>query len=240
MTNSPESMPSSRRPSVVSVRSVFKRSIQVSTRYFVPLFVIGVVTSLPTLLSGSVDPTHPIFGQLWLGIVVASLTSALCEAMVIVGTIRALAGGDARFAESAMRGLSRTLPVLVAWVLVSLIFALGIVLLIVPGLIAFAALAVVLPVCVVEDVRPLEALARSYELTTGSRWQIFWMYLVTVIGAIIVGTIVDLPLQRPAFAPISHAIDFLFAAMISSYSGVLTAVIYHDLRVAKEGGAAFD
>src|SRR6202011_6025450 len=132
--------------------------------------VIGAVTSLPTLLSGSADPTRPLAGHVWIGIFLASAFGVLCQAMVVAGTIRALSGRESRFVESSVRALRHSFRVLVAALLVALIFALGILLLVVPGLIALTVLAVVVPVCVMEDVRPLESLSRSSALTAGSRW----------------------------------------------------------------------
>jgi uncharacterized membrane protein len=222
----------------ISAGSVIKRSLKLAAKNFVPLFLIGAVTSLPTLLSGSADPMQPVGGKLWLGIVLGSVFAALCQAMVVAGTIRALTGKEPRFVESSARALRRSFPVLVAYLLLALICALGILLLIVPGLIAFAALAVVVPVCVMEDLRPLESLSRSCALTAGSRWNIFWVQLLTIIAAALVGGIGSAALHGLPLTA-QNAFDFVWGAVISSYSGVLAAVIYYDLRVAKEN-ASFD
>jgi len=217
-----------------SVGSILRRSADVSIKNFVPIFVIGTVTSFPTLAFGLSDPAHAAPSTLAAGILISSLLTALCQAAVVYGTIQALNGETARFGESALLALKRLLPVCVAWLLISLIAALGFLLLIVPGLIAVTALFVVLPVCVMEDVRPLKGLSRSAELTTGYRWPIFWALILIILAAATVEGVIGAALHRPPFLPLFATLDFMWSALVASFSGVVAAVVYHDLRALKE------
>src|SRR5262249_45100026 len=91
------------------------------------------------------------------------------------------------------------------------------------------------PVCVVEKLSPLESLKRSAELTQGNRWKIFGFYVVLmIVGAVIGGVIGGLSaVILPAV--IGAVILFLFTAIWSAFVSVVNVVVYHDLRVVKEG-----
>src|SRR5665213_2600319 len=100
-----------RMPVKFSVGSILRRSADVSIKNFVPIFVIGTVTSFPTLAFGLSDPAHAAPSTLAAGILISSLLTALCQAAVVYGTIQALNGETARFGESALLALKRLLPV---------------------------------------------------------------------------------------------------------------------------------
>src|SRR5665213_2812803 len=197
-----------RMPVKFSVGSILRRSADVSIKNFVPIFVIGTVTSFPTLAFGLSDPAHAAPSTLAAGILISSLLTALCQAAVVYGTIQALNGETARFGESALLALKRLLPVCVAWLLISLIAALGFLLLIVPGL--------------------------SAELTTGYRWPIFWALILIILAAATVEGVIGAALHRPPFLPLFATLDFMWSALVASFSGVVAAVVYHDLRALKE------
>jgi hypothetical protein len=111
----------------------------------------------------------------------------------------------------------------------------GAVLLIVPGLILFSMWYVAEAVCVIEDTDAMPSLKRSTILTRGSRWKILGIGLVAVIAMIAlqlgIGQIalqVGGPVVLAFFAYGSQVLYLPFVA-------ILSAVIYHDLRAAKEG-----
>ena len=119
---------------------------------------------------------------------------------------------------------------------VALLTALGTVLaallFVVPGIIVACMLYVAVPVCVIEKAGVFESLNRSGELTRGYRWQIFALWaLVTVIAGIaqiVLSWFVGVTLW-------GKLLTFGWQVFAAAFGAVLVAVIYHDLRVTKEG-----
>jgi hypothetical protein len=116
------------------------------------------------------------------------------------------------------------------------------ILLIVPGVIAYVALVVSVPALVQERLGILGSIDRSRELTKGSRWPIF---LLVVLGALafgalsfalsaIGGMIPGAPLWGPAIA------DGLAGAIFAILSASMTSALYIELRAVREGGLTDD
>jgi hypothetical protein len=152
--------------------------------------------------------------------------------------------GDARPAEI---GLRRFFSIVAIAISVSLLAGLASVLLIVPGVMLYMMWFVATSVCVVEQLGPFRSMGRSRELTRGHRWKIFGLILLTVIPAGIVGLIVGavavaalgtgaiLGLSPALITPAAQFVGLLWSAIWKAFYAILAVVIYHDLRVAKEG-----
>lgn len=97
---------------------------------------------------------------------------------------------------------------------------------------------VVIPAMVVEDTGVVQSFSRSTNLTSGERWKILGVVLLSAAATFAIGFVVGL-LERALFsAGLTFApfiIEVILQAAFLAFSGVLIAVVYHDLRVAKEG-----
>jgi hypothetical protein len=129
------------------------------------------------------------------------------------------------------------LPLFLAGLLAGLAIAVGLFLLIVPGLILLTIWAVLAPVIVLERTGVMKAFGRSRELVRGNGWQVFGVivcvFLIVlvvraILGAIAVG-IDDSFLIRTVFELIASSITAPIAALVA-------AVIYFRLKEIKEGG----
>ncbi|HTD35811.1 MAG TPA: hypothetical protein VK665_19330, partial [Candidatus Elarobacter sp.] len=94
---------------------------------------------------------------------------------------------------------------------------------------------VAIPACVVERLSPSQSLSRSSQLTSGYRWQIFGAAFLVFIAAFLVEIVIAALLEHPATLVAFEVVTFLWTALVSAYQAVLVTIIYHDLRVAKEG-----
>ena len=151
-------------------------------------------------------------------------------------TFRDMRGRPVRFWESAMRGLKRFFPMAGAFILYALGVGLGLVLLIVPGLLLLVRWYVFAPVCVVEGKGPLESFKRSAELTEGNRWKLFAFRFVTLILAgMAVTALVKLGLAAALAPAPALFLSGIWQGAWSAFTNVLSVVVYHDLRAAKEG-----
>lgn len=168
----------------------------------------------------------------------------LVTAAVLYGTIQQLRGQHAGIGESIGVGLKRLLPVLAVGILAGLIVVLGVVLLVVGAFIFYCMFYVAVPAAVAERPGIGGALARSRELTAGYRWHIFGIIVILwvlgfvinkLLGNLVTGDAASLA-DIQIFVWVSVGIDIVFSAL----GATITGVVYHDLRVAKEGVATDD
>lgn len=142
------------------------------------------------------------------------------------------------------RAVARILPLLGLAILVALAVGVGAMLCLVPGIIVATATFVATPALMVEKVGVTDAWRRSFDLTAGYRWEVFGVLFVLwavgfVIGGIGVAFMPGLLEDPEGFMPRYTAINTLIGTVGGLVNTLLTAVgatvVYHDLRLAKEG-----
>jgi uncharacterized membrane protein len=225
---------------------VFGRSFGILGRN-APIFVpLGALAALPNLLPHlwrlqfqyGLKPGEVVVwtNTEYPGLQLLGFLLSLCvEAVVVYGAFQDMRGNKVRLGESFWVGLSRILPVIVASIGVGAVMGLGVLLLVIPGLIAMAMLYVTIPVCVVERLGPFKSMDRSASLTKGYRWKVFGVALLpALVGAIVIAVI------SAALRPLAESMalvigQFLCEAFLVAYQAIVAVVTYHDLRVAKEG-----
>lgn len=125
-----------------------------------------------------------------------------------------------------------------ASVLMILAVAAGTLLLVVPGVIVGVGLAVIGPVAAMEGATPTEALRRSWKLTLGFKWRVFGIELLcglfVAIAAMIVTALVEL-ISGPMTYTSSLVVSVIVGAFTGAWMACVTALIYVDLRIRKEG-----
>jgi len=176
------------------------------------------------------------------------LSLSVMQAAIVHATVLYLNGRKSRPMDSLFIGLAALLQLILITLLVLLGITVGIVLLVIPGLILMVMWSVAVPACIVDRTGVTGSLSRSRELTRGHRWAIFGLLvaftiLIIVISvslAALVGS-VAIPISpedkaavyNPSFAQAAYAV---ITAIISSVIGsALTASIYYELRVLKDG-----
>ncbi len=222
------------------IGGVFSRGIDVFSKniggftalailFTVPVMILGVVIGLmfaSTVLAGAGLVVFVV------GLVFISLISSyLAAAAITYGTFETLRGEPAGFRACFGRGLALIGPAIGVAVVYSLIVVVGLAFLIVPGLILMTVYWVALPVAVVERPGVFASLSRSAELTKGNRWRIFSIMAIVFVVSFAVNAIITLIFGDDA----PTALDLIVSAWIIAIWGVIGAVTYHDLRVAKEG-----
>ncbi len=164
-----------------------------------------------------------------------SLLLVICEAAVIYGAFQAIRGRDFSIGDSIGRGLQRFFPVLGVGVCFAFLFAVGLVLLVIPAFIFLAMFFVAIPACVVEGLGPIRSLGRSRELTRGHRWRVFGLYLVVGLLAGLPRIPIEMIVGSIGGPILAGLIGFLYSATLTAFELLTFVVAYHDLRVAKEG-----
>lgn len=176
----------------------------------------------------------------WLGYLGTMLLFLVEVGAITHGVIHHLAGKRVSLGAMLGAGARRALPLLAVGVLCYVLVVLGTLLLVVPGVYVACALAAAMPAVVVERPGVFGAVKRSFAVTKGKRFAVFLVFLV--LGAVATGAMVFGNFVLPALtAPLSPLVGVVAGALLNLFLGTLVwvapGVVYHDLRVAKEGVA---
>jgi cyanophycinase len=183
-------------------------------------------------------------GQLAVSII-ALIFSLVGPAVILYCAFQALLGRDLIVGDAIRRGLSRFWSILGLGFLKYFGIAIGLLLFVVPGLMLWVRWSAALQACVVEGLGPVASLRRSAEFTTGHRWKIFGILLPLAVGFWLLYGLVTLICERLG-VPFSIAVFLhgfgvgtlvwlVVAAIYGAYINIVLTVMYHDLRVAKDG-----
>jgi len=97
------------------------------------------------------------------------------------------------------------------------------------------------PAAVVERPGVWGSITRSAELTKGNRWRVFALMVIFYAAFMAIGWLLSL-LGLPVFSPdgslFAIVLLYLWSGVTTAFFAVFGAVIYHDLRVAKEGATS--
>lgn len=167
------------------------------------------------------------------GYLVFLVVSVVLQASLIVATTKDLAGQAVDFGSCINQALGKLLPLIGLGIVVSIGVMIGFVLLIVPGVILYLMWMVATPALVVEDKGVFDAMSRSSELTSGSKWKLLGLIVVLIIFSFIIGIPFGLlAFMGPTVAMVGNAAASAISAAVSS-AGV--ASVYVELRRLKDG-----
>ena len=227
------------RPERIEIGRVLGRMFSAPGGSFSPLFAIGLVLVAMPILAAEWESSSLASGALTLA---SGLLSVFVQAIVVHVCLARLIAGDASTREALARMLPRFLSVVFASILFTLITIAGALLLVIPGIIAYVGLFVVLPALVHEEIGATDAVSRSWELTSGYRWQILWiLVLAGIFYLLLLGAASALASALEASGAAPHlgkaAMDGLMTAVMAIFGGALSAALYVELRTGREGGA---
>jgi hypothetical protein len=197
------------------------------TLSFITYLIVAILTALLALILTWVGAILGFFISL---VAVFWLQAALVKAVEDVRDGRA----DLSLQETFDAAKPRLGSVIVAGILAALGIAIGLVLLIAPGLFLMTIWAVIVPVVVLEGKSAGESFSRSRELVRGYGWGVFGVIVLTIL--LLIGFEIVLGLILSPFA------DWLRGFISNIVSGTLTApfiavvltLLYFRLKAAKE------
>lgn len=214
---------------------VLSKTFSVFSSRFGSFFLLAFVPMIPVLvvtlgaLGGPLTPRGGAMGGL--SAILAFFLSIVAQATTLYGAFQQMAGRPFSIGESLSVGLRRSLPVLGVAVLSGLATGLAALLFLIPGIIVACMFYVAVPACVIEKAGVTASLDRSTVLTKGYRWQIFALWALVIV----VAAVAEIVLSRIGGGFPGALLDFGWQVVTTAFGAVLVAVIYHDLRVAKEG-----
>ncbi len=131
---------------------------------------------------------------------------------------------------------------LAASILVFLVEAVGIVLCIVPGLLAFALYTAVTPAVMIEEIGPIQAMRRSFRLLRPRMWAVLGIAVLARIIAVVLGNLlggvpsVAATILGGSFAWLFLAIGSILSSLVSApVVAIVATLLYFDGRIRNEG-----
>jgi hypothetical protein len=225
-------------------------------RNLVPFILAGLLlVGAPDVLGGLARLVFRSGVALSLAALAINLVSIVLlfvmQAGVFYATARDLNGSPAPPAEFVGVGRKAWLPLLGVSLLVGIGSALGMILLVVPGVLLLLRWSVAAAALVIEGRGVMDSMGRSAALTKGRRGTIFLLFLM--IGVIIlvsemvlfgiVGGLAGMTaIARNGVTTASGAVLVLLVSPLLSivfavFGSVIGATLFHHLRVTREGGA---
>lgn len=222
--------------------AVFSETLGAIKQNAASFALIGFLfVSLPSLVFGWLALGSPAQEEAnRLGSIVSSLTSIAVQATIFFAMTQASRGKTASLSECLRAGGRLFLPLLLMNMLMGLGVLVGMILLVVPGIILACGWAAAGPALVAENTGITGSLERSWTLTRGNRWIIFFVSLigwVTVLTvAVVAGAILGvmgLITETPTAAGV--IVEALFSAAAVVVMSALAGAVYIELRRVREG-----
>lgn len=226
-------MAPAREAPAIRVGDVLNRSLGLFGASWIPFVALSLIAFAPEFLLRWLITEPRSAGVV--GGVVRLVCTSLADATIIYGVVQMLRGRGFTIADSLNAGLARISAVIGVSLVVGILVGLGAILLIVPGVIVWCMYAVAIPVCVAERTGIGASLTRSAFLTKGNRWRILGLFAVVLVVTLLIGAILGglgVALGGVLFGTI---VIYLLESALGAYSAVMVGVLYHQLRVAREG-----
>ena len=177
-------------------------------------------------------------GSLSVSLLTVPILTACAAAGVAVSAISKSAGGTSSLGR--LRG--RWASVVGSGVLAGLFTVAGLLVLVVPGIVIWVVLLPVAPVAALEGGRPTRVIRRATRLSAGFRGRLFGISLLAVLISVAAQTLVGSVLGAlvPAADPVQNllvaqAVGTVVGAFTASWSATVTALLYVDIRIRREG-----
>jgi len=233
-----------------AVGRVLGTSTSVLFRNFVSFGLLALILNLLPVLVGfaggggfesvtglSDSGDHPAWAFQLLSWFVGVVVSGLVTAALSYGVFQNLRGQPAGIADCLSNGFASILPVMVASLVFGIIIVLGMALFVIPGLLIWLSYLLFVPAIVVEKRGIIDSFNRSAFLTKGRRWAILGAWLVFVVVAMVGFVLLFVVAQLVSSTIALAVLAFVWQALFTAFSAVMTAVSYYYLRVDKEGVA---
>lgn len=222
----------------MSIGAVLDETWTLFTRFFLRFFAIAVVVFVTVnLLYGLVDAaissdnTGAALALAILALVTVVIGMTWLQGAFVYAVQDARDGSfDSSMREVFSRVSSSIAPLIGASLLAGLGIAIGILLLVVPGLVLLTIWAVIAPVIVIERRRAVESFGRSRELVRGHGWTVFGIVVITGLLSGVAST-----LLQAAFSFLPRFLEIVIGgtiaqAVVAPFSAIAIAITYFRLR----------
>lgn len=176
------------------------------------------------------------------GGILSIVTTPVLAAIAAAGVARAATRRERNTAAVLARLRGRWGSILGTGLLAGVCIALGLILLVVPGIVIAIALLPAGPVAAIEGGRPVANLRRAARLSQGSRGRLFGVSLLAALcgGGVgfvftqVVGALLRVGTGTGGFVTLQLA-GAVIGAVTAAFTAAVTALLYVDLRIRREG-----
>ncbi len=177
----------------------------------------------------------------WVGAILSAILAVIGGFLVQAALVEAVADirdgrADMTVGETLSRGSSRIASVAGASILAAIAIAIGLVLLIVPGLVLITWWAVIIPVIVLEHVGTFDSFSRSRELVRGFDFKVFGVIVLTYLIFLAFTIVLAIILAAVPEEIRSFVSNVVSGAFTGPFIALVTTLLYFRLTAAKEGG----
>lgn len=129
-------------------------------------------------------------------------------------------------------------PVALASILASIAIAVGLLLLIVPGLVLATFLSLIVPCIVIGRVPALSSFAASWRTVSGYGWHVFGTYVVTFLVLVVANIVLSVLLLALPGAARSFISEMIAGTLVAPFIACVVTLMYFRLTAAHGGTAA--
>lgn len=223
-------------------------ALNIYFRHFPTVFAIAAAIVIPVQLIvtgiGLEELTAPYrdsdtTAELLIPTVVSFLVVAPLIAAATIHVLERLAAGERPRAGHAIQaGLDLFAPVFLAVLLAGAGIALGLILLIVPGIYLAIRLIFVPQSVVIGGARSTDALRHSWDVTRGFWWRTFLVILLANVIAFVPGLLIVSPLDSLADSADRQAISLggmiLTETLTAPFVALVSTLLFYDLKARRE------
>jgi hypothetical protein len=219
-----------------SIGSILRQTFSVCASHWGAILILMAVTTAVSVLADVLLLDARPWTRLLTNLII-SVTQPLATGAIFFIVYEALHGRQTSVPMGLRAVFANSLQVVGAWLLSILVIMAGLVLCVVPGVIAMGLLALTVPVAMQEKPGVIAALRRSAALARAYRGQVigvlFTLWLIGAVPMIAIRLIVGFAETRAWY--IASAPVFI---VVGGLSATATALMYHRLRLGEESSAA--
>jgi hypothetical protein len=178
----------------------------------------------------------------WVGAILSAIISLIALFWVQGALVRAVddirdGRADLSMGETFERVRPQLPAIMVGGLLAGLGIALGLVLLIVPGLILLTLWILIIPVIVLEGRSAGESFGRSRELVRGYGWNVFGVIVLTILLVIAFNIVLSIVLSPVSDWLQSFVSNIVIGTVVTPFVVVTWTTLYYRLKAANEAPA---
>ena len=177
--------------------------------------------------------------DIWLAALIMAVVALLAFFWLQAALVKAVddvrdGRADFSLSETFAQAQEHLAAVVVAAILAGLAIAIGLILLIVPGLVLLTWWAVIIPAIVLENKSAGESFTRSRELVRGFGWNVFGVIVLVVLLLIGFNIVLSIVLTPLADWLQSFLSQFISGTLTAPFTATVLTLLYFRLRAAKE------
>jgi hypothetical protein len=216
----------------------------------VPLTILGTILIASTD-DTAFDPNAPVddSGTALAGTLISFVLQSAALALAVAACFKAVSaaylGEDAGAGESLRYSLGRIVPLIIAYIVVTLVVVVGLVLLIIPGVFLAVKMSMTFAAVVFERKGPFGSIGRSFSLTKGHWWRTFGTLVIVFLLLFVINLAATVAFgaglaavddaNEVVVAVISTLINIAIIALTYPLWAAVVTVMYYDFRVRNEG-----